>query len=601
MRKTAICCATAFILSSAGCAGRQPLVQPSERLQISRIVLFQNGLAYIEREGTTDGPSVKLRARRSQIDDVLKSLTIVDHSGDKVASVRILPADEDDETVTLEVGLIKGGAHNVTISYVAEMSGWRPTYRIVAGNDGHVRLQGLAVVDNHSGEPWSDIDLSLSTDLPLSFRYALQSPRPARRPQLSSDGRLLQKSLSVEPGSADTVSLNPVQVASAGPRSDIQAAYSMHNAVMPEVSNRAGLRVRDGVPQAYDGSDESSEITELDETVDPIHALESSEGLDGVVLESHGGFDLHDGESGLVPFVDQTTEGSLVLLYKPATSEGPSSRHPYLAALFRNPLDAPLLTGPVAVYTDDQFLGDGVTGSIPAGSHAFVAYGLSPSMRIEQTTDRGEDNVRAIAIRAGRVRVELQATLETVFRVTSGRASSQQLFLFVPSVEGYQPVQPPDGTIITDAGYFVPAPEGQRLSQVTFELARQRTAEVDLSADPTHPYVPALIELLSSGGDIEVERLIGIADRIEELRVEERRWREDLDVQREALTERRRALESLRDVPANGVIRRRLGASVAQGVAQVDSLTRHLVEGNAEVVTLRQEWYGLLRAMTIES
>ena len=88
---------------------------------------------------------------------MLKSLTVVDHSGGQVASVRVLDNGAEAETVRLKVGMTEAGRHDLAISYVAEMSGWRPTYRIVAEQDGRIRLQGLAVVDNSSGEPWNDI------------------------------------------------------------------------------------------------------------------------------------------------------------------------------------------------------------------------------------------------------------------------------------------------------------------------------------------------------------------------------------------------------------------------------------------------------------
>lgn len=591
----------------AGCAGRRALVAPDASIRISRVVLFQNGLAYVERRGATERRDVELRARRDQVDDVLKSLTVVDHAagGTKVASVRVLPAADDAATVTLAVGLAKAGSHDLSISYVAEMSGWRPTYRLVAGANGRIRLQGLAVIDNRSGEPWVDVDLALSTDVPLSFRYALQTPQPARRPQLSSDGRLLQKTAPSELSSSNPVS--PSLLAAAVDNPGIQAAYAELNESLPQISSRAGVLLDNLDPaNASPGPPEKTApgqpaAAAPPPAVDPIQALDESEGLEGALLESAGGFNLGDGESGLVPFVDQAAEGSLVLLYKPATGGGPSSRHPYQAVLFRNPLDAPLLTGPVAVFTGDQFLGDGVTGTIPGGSHAFVAYALAPGVQVEQATERGEDDIRAVAVRGGQLRVELQATVETRFTVTSSRPLDQRLYLFVPRVAGYDPRQPPQGTIATPDGYYVPAPQGsqQRLTQ-TFALAQTRTNEVDISADPGHAYVPALIAMLGADGQTDVSRLTAIVDRVDELRVEAERWRADLDSQREALAERRRALESLRDVPANGDIRRRLAASVAQGVAAVDELTRRMVEANAELIALRQDWYEQLRDLTVD-
>jgi hypothetical protein len=288
-----------------------------------------------------------------------------------------------------------------------------------------------------------------------------------------------------------------------------------------------------------------------------------------------------------------------VLLYKPATSSGASHSRPYHAVLFRNPLEAPLLTGPVAVYSDEQFLGDGVTGVIPAESHAFVAFAMSPSVRVQQDLNRGEDDLRGVSVTGGFLTIRLRDTIRHRFALTSSRTWEERIFLYVEAVSGYQPRELPEGSIVTDAGYFVPAPSGLHQAEVVFELVRERTNRIDISADPSHAYVPALLDLLASNADVEVSRLRAIVDRIEELGQNERRWREDLEIRRQALQEQRDALAALRDVPANSSLRRRLGSSVSESVAQVDELTRQVIAANAERVTLRQEWYVRLRTLEI--
>jgi len=40
-------------------------------------------------------------------------------------------------------------------------------------------------------------------------------------------------------------------------------------------------------------------------------------------------------------------------------------------------------------------------------------------------------------------------------------------------------------------------------------------------------------------------------------------------------------------------------SSPIKAAAQVDELTRHIVEANAETIALRQEWYEALRTLTV--
>jgi len=63
-------------------------------LRVSRVVLYTNGIGYFERSGTLTGEALTLRIRADQINDFLKSLTIVDRSGGSAVSVS-LPIERD--------------------------------------------------------------------------------------------------------------------------------------------------------------------------------------------------------------------------------------------------------------------------------------------------------------------------------------------------------------------------------------------------------------------------------------------------------------------------------------------------------------------------
>src|SRR5216110_1458675 len=106
-----------LVVLAGGCAGARPAIQSREHLGVTRVVLFQNGLGYFERRGTTTSGGIELEVRRDHVDDVLKSLTVVDNGGGRVSSVRVLPAPPTSETVTLGLGISGGERHDLSISY----------------------------------------------------------------------------------------------------------------------------------------------------------------------------------------------------------------------------------------------------------------------------------------------------------------------------------------------------------------------------------------------------------------------------------------------------------------------------------------------------
>jgi hypothetical protein len=573
-------------------------------MPVTRVLLFQNGLGYFERRGAT-GDTVDLVTRREHLDDVLKSLAVVDRAGGRVASVRVLASAARAETVTLRLGLTGSATHDLSVSYMSEVSGWRPSYRVVLGPEGHARLQGFAVVDNHTGEAWRGVHLGLSTATPLSFRYALQTERNAQRPELTSDGRLVRRPAESAQGSArrDLLLQNIAPVVEGndpGLQNDVQAAYAATNVALPRPNSRAGHMVPDNPSRPTENPAASPNAQPLSPE-DFAASLGSEDPSAGFTLESPGAMDLDTGESAMVPFVDQTIDGAGVYLFRPATAGGASATHPYRAVLLRNPLEAPLLGGPVAVYDASGVGGDGVTAVIPARAHAFVAYAMSPDIAVSRNNESAEDEVRVTQAAAGMVTVELQSVARTRFTLDASRPLDARVFLHVPSRPGFEPRSLPAGAVETPTGSFVPVAAGQAHHALAFDLLRRDTRQVHLETDPSHTYVPAFLEFLarSPGAGDTVPRLRQIYTRTTELRDLRASLEQDLGVQQRALAERREALAALRDVPANGALRQRIGRGVAEGVAQVDALTRRMVTANAEALSLREEWYVQLRALVV--
>jgi hypothetical protein len=70
------------------------------------------------------------------------------------------------------------------------------------------------------------------------------------------------------------------------------------------------------------------------------------------------------GSSAMVSMVRSPTDGEVVYLYD-AESERGNARFAFRAVRFKNPTDSTLETGPVTVYGNERFIGEGLTEPIP--------------------------------------------------------------------------------------------------------------------------------------------------------------------------------------------------------------------------------------------
>jgi outer membrane protein OmpA-like peptidoglycan-associated protein len=158
-------------------------------MTLRRVILYQNGIGYFERTGHVTGQAMRLGFARGELDDVLKTLTVVDRLGAGVATVDV-PTQARGDTLELGVRLAAGRVHDVTVGYAVPTPTWKAAYRVVIGDDhpgsaGRDRdglLQAWAMVNNASQEDWSGVQLTLATGAPISFALDLHTPQYVSRP-----------------------------------------------------------------------------------------------------------------------------------------------------------------------------------------------------------------------------------------------------------------------------------------------------------------------------------------------------------------------------------------------------------------------------------
>ncbi len=172
-----------------GCVGEfgpPPIVSQA---MLGRVIIYRNGVAYFERYAAASDDELTLRVPAERVDDFLKSLTIIDDQTGETMPVSYPTMDRAGGVVEMTIKLPE--RHNrLRISYVTESPAWKPSYRVVLGEDGKAQLQGWAIVDNVSGEDWKHVKIGVGSTSALSFRYDLHSVRLVERVTLSS-GSLL--------------------------------------------------------------------------------------------------------------------------------------------------------------------------------------------------------------------------------------------------------------------------------------------------------------------------------------------------------------------------------------------------------------------------
>jgi hypothetical protein len=82
----------ALLLAAACASGGRTPGATTAALRLDRVVLYRNGVGYFERRGRVEGDTLRLKVRKDHVNDLLKSLAVIDRGTGRVVSVS-LPLD----------------------------------------------------------------------------------------------------------------------------------------------------------------------------------------------------------------------------------------------------------------------------------------------------------------------------------------------------------------------------------------------------------------------------------------------------------------------------------------------------------------------------
>ncbi len=665
-------------------------------LAVDRVILYQSGVAYVERSGTVTEDTLTLRLRPDQINDVLSSLVVVDLDHGTPATVSLpARAAEGDGLALPEVGdaqgmlaflqslrgadvrirhkeqrtrgrilgveaspprislLVDGSrarfialsdieevelendavamrirqsldesmsaddwqsveltlrfppgerSRELLVAWVVEMPLWKPAYRVLIDGD-EFHLQGWAVVDNLSGEDWNDVELSLASGTPLSFRFDLHSPIRIQRPDMSGYG--VPQAVDLRPPapmratpSPSPVEAEPDRPASARGRAAQQAAPSggmnLDFADVAEAEeaddDRAPRRTGGGglgLASTSRGMGAGAEVRELDS----LYRFDIPERVT-----------LPDRSSTLVTLVNARVGGEDKLVFQPGS--GASRDHPYRSLLLQNTTDGPVQRSPVAIYKDGAFVGEGITPAIAPGERAVLPYAIESRVHVNRRQSNRSGQVQLIRIVDGRLQVQREDFQIWRFEITSSLDEDQTLHVQVPRHQNFE-LQVGDDLEVRreDAFYLVPI-EVAANGDTTQEIAQVRMVPQHLEV--FHAQAKPLLVAALERGDLRpdvAEKLRDVTESLDELAAIERKLAEDRELRRDVQSrtnELRQNIQALGDSDRNQALRDQLLERLEEQDELQATLAARIVENSENRSALRIEIQEKMREITLE-
>jgi hypothetical protein len=134
------------------------------------------------------------------------------------------------------------------------------------------------------------------------------------------------------------------------------------------------------------------------------------------------------GASAMVSMVHTETSGGLVYLYDPIADRG-DKRFAFKAVRLDNPTSDTLESGPITVYGDGRFIGEGITEPVPPHASVVVPFALDRQVVVTATNADSDQIAKLVTVQRGVITAEIQHRRQTRFILISRLDQPTKVFL----------------------------------------------------------------------------------------------------------------------------------------------------------------------------
>jgi hypothetical protein len=160
-------------------------------------------------------------------------------------------------------------------------------------------------------------------------------------------------------------------------------------------------------------------------------------------FESTAAMTVPKGTSAMVSILRSQTEGEVVYLFDPESQRG-NAQYPFRTLRFRNPTESALESGPVTVFGDGRFIGEGLAEPIPARSVAFVPFALDRQIVVERKNAERDDIARILTVSRGVLSTEVRHTKKVSLTLFNRMGEKATVYVKHAVAPGYKLTKFPD-------------------------------------------------------------------------------------------------------------------------------------------------------------
>jgi hypothetical protein len=307
------------------------------------------------------------------------------------------------------------------------------------------------------------------------------------------------------------------------------------------------------------------------------------------------------GSSAMVSMVRDVTEGEVVYLYD-AESERGNAHFAFRAVRFKNPTDSTLETGPVTVYGNERFIGEGLTEPIPPRAPAVVPFALDRQIIVDHD-DGTEDRIaRLTSLQRGILTAQVQHIRRQKLSITNRANQPARLFIRHTVAKGWTLLdKPPVFERVGDAHLFEVQLKAGESRDVMIAEATPIECTLDLSADLTLEMMKVWVEAPDGTRELkdQLRKLLGLHKSLVDLAQEQDSLRRRLTDYRGRMDELHGQIVTLQAVKTGGDLMTHLKTKMKEISDRVQRTTIQVVDQEQKIMLAKVQFQDALAELTL--
>ena len=410
------------------------------------------------------------------------------------AALKTLASANNTDKKTVTIKFLGKGQRPVRVGYIREAPVWKTSYRLVLDDEKDTLLQGWAIVENTGDQDWKNVELSLVSGRPISFKMDLYSPLYASRPMVQHE---LYASL--RPQSYDQDMSKPT----AATALSLEAADEKLEQRI-RLNKKLRGRARSGV-RSYDGGGGGGyggAAPREGEAGEDKSAFDMSESFAAVAEAGEVGelfrydidmpVSIKRQRSAMLPILNQGVETSKVSIY----NQSVHAKHPLNGIRLKNTSDLHLMQGPITLFDGGVYAGDAKIPDLPAGSERLVSYAMDLEVEVAPKHEATVKKLVTVKLVNGLLHATYKHSRRWSYTIKNSGDKLKTVLIEHPFDSGWKLVEPKqaDETTRDRRRFAVEALPGEptllkideeQATQMTMQLRRFNTGQYQfyLSAD----------------------------------------------------------------------------------------------------------------------